>query len=161
MRVGFGFDVHEFTDGRPLILAGVHIPYEKGLLGHSDADAVLHAVVDALLGAAGLGDIGGHFPDTDPAHKDKDSRIFLKSVHRIISERDFSISNVDITIVTQAPAISPHSKQMRYNIATDLQIDSSRVNVKAKTTESLGFIGRKEGLAAWAIVTLYSSDSSD
>ena len=155
-RVGFGFDVHEFAVGRPLILAGVNIPHEKGLSGHSDADAVSHAIVDALLGAAGLGDIGGHFPDTDPEHKDQDSRIFLRSVYQKISEQNFLVSNVDVTIVTQAPKISPYSEQMRFNIATDLEIESNRVNVKATTTENLGFIGRKEGLAVWAVAALFN-----
>ena len=156
-RVGFGFDVHEFAVGHPLILGGVTIPHEAGLLGHSDADAVLHAIVDAMLGAAGLGDIGGHFPDTDPEHKDKDSRMFLTSVYRTIREHKFSIANIDVTIVTQAPRIRPHIEQMKNNIATDLEIDSSRVNIKATTTEHLGFIGRKEGLAACAVVTLISA----
>ncbi len=158
-RVGFGFDVHEFAVGRPLILGGVTIPHEAGLLGHSDADAVLHAIVDAMLGAAGLGDIGGQFPDTDPEHKDQDSRVFLTSVYRTIKEHDFSIANVDVTIVTQAPRIRPHVERMRNNIATDLEIDSGRVNIKATTTENLGFIGRKEGLAAWAVVTLVGATS--
>ncbi len=158
-RVGFGFDVHEFAIGRPLILGGVTIPHEVGLLGHSDADAVLHAIVDAMLGAAGLGDIGVQFPDTDPEHKDKDSRVFLTSVYRTLKEHEFSIANVDVTIVTQAPRIRPHVEQMKSNIATDLEIDSGRVNVKATTTENLGFIGRKEGLAAWAVVTLVSATS--
>ncbi len=157
-RVGFGFDVHEFAVGRPLILGGVTIPHEAGLLGHSDADAVLHAIVDAMLGAAGLGDIGGQFPDTDPEHKDQDSRVFLTSVYRTIKEHDFSIVNVDVTIVTQAPRIRPHVEQMRNSIAADLDIESGRVNIKATTTESLGFIGRKEGLAAWAVVALVSAN---
>ncbi|MDE0308871.1 MAG: 2-C-methyl-D-erythritol 2,4-cyclodiphosphate synthase [Acidiferrobacterales bacterium] len=156
-RIGFGFDVHEFAAGRPLILGGVSIPHEAGLAGHSDADAVLHAIVDAMLGGAGLGDIGGQFPDTDPEHKDQDSRVFLTSVYRLIREHDFSIGNIDVTIVTQEPRIRPYVEQMRINIAADLEIGSDRVNIKATTTENLGFIGRKEGLAAWAVVALLSA----
>ena len=157
IRVGFGFDVHEFAKGRPLILGGVTIAHDKGLLGHSDADAVLHAVCDAMLGAAALGDIGTHFPDTDPEHKNKDSRIFLRSVYGVVSKHGYSVSNVDVTIVTQAPRIRPYSAQMAANIASDLEIEADRVNVKATTTENLGFIGRKEGLGVWAVVTLIGS----
>ena len=153
-RVGFGFDVHELVADRPLILGGVTIPHETGLLGHSDADAVIHAIVDAVLGAAALGDIGRHFPDSDPEHKDKDSRVFLKSVNQAVRDLGFSISNVDVTIVTQAPKISPHSDGMRQNIAADLDVSVDRVNIKATTTESMGFVGRKEGIAVWAVATL-------
>ena len=158
-RVGFGFDVHEFAHGRPLILGGVNIPHDVGLMGHSDADAVIHAVVDALMGAAALGDIGQMFPDTDPDNKNEDSRNFLKAVYRSISEVRYSVSNIDVTIVTQAPKIAPHAQQMRENLASDLEVEIDRINVKATTTESLGFVGRKEGLAVWAVATLVKSAS--
>ena len=159
IRVGFGFDVHEFAHGRPLILGGVNIPHDVGLMGHSDADAVIHAVVDALMGAAALGDIGQMFPDIDPDNKDEDSRNFLKAVYRSISEMNYSVSNIDVTIVTQAPKIAPHAQQMRENLASDLEVEIDRINVKATTTESLGFVGRKEGLAVWAVATLVRSAS--
>ena len=159
IRVGFGFDVHEFAHGRPLILGGVNIPHDVGLMGHSDADAVTHAVVDALMGAAGLGDIGQKFPDTDPDNKDEDSRNFLKAVYWSISEMNYSVSNIDVTIVTQAPKIAPHAQQMRENLASDLEVEIDRINVKATTTENLGFVGRKEGLAVWAVATLVRSAS--
>ena len=155
-RVGFGFDVHEFEVGRRLILGGVDVPHSAGLKGHSDADVVIHAVVDALLGAAGLGDIGQHFPDSDSQFKDIDSRKLLKHVTGLLEEQGWNISNIDITVVAQVPKIQPHSIKMRKNIAEDLKISEKVVNVKATTTESLGFIGRKEGIAAWAIAALVS-----
>ena len=155
-RVGFGFDVHEFEYGRRLILGGVEIPHSVGLKGHSDADVVIHAVVDALLGAAGLGDIGQHFPDSDPQFKDINSRKLLKHTTELLEEQGWNISNIDITVVAQIPKIQPHSREMRKNIAEDLKISEGLVNVKATTTESLGFIGRKEGIAAWAITALVS-----
>ena len=155
-RVGFGFDVHEFEFGRRLILGGVNIPHSIGLKGHSDADVVIHAVADALLGAAGLGDIGQHFPDSDPQFKDIDSRELLRHITGLLEERGWSVSNIDITVVAQVPKIQPHSAMMQKNIAEDLKISEGVVNVKATTTESLGFIGRKEGIAAWAITALVS-----
>ncbi len=154
IRVGFGFDVHEFAVDRPLILGGVNIPHTHGLAGHSDADALLHAVTDALLGAAGMGDIGHHFPDSDAAYKNHDSRIFLRDIHRKIQQQRLAIANIDATIVAQVPKMSPHRRQMERNIAEDLLLSSDRVNVKATTTESLGFIGRKEGVAVWAVTLL-------
>lgn len=153
-RVGFGFDVHEFEFGRRLILGGVEFPHSVGLKGHSDADVVIHAVVDALLGAAGLGDIGQLFPDSDPQFKDINSRKLLRRITKLLEEHGWNISNIDITVVAQVPKIQPHSAMMQKNIAEDLKISEGLVNVKATTTESLGFIGRKEGIAAWAITAL-------
>lgn len=153
-RVGFGFDVHEFEVGRRLILGGVDIPHSAGLKGHSDADVVIHAVVDALLGAAGLGDIGQHFPDSDPQFKDINSRQLLRHITGLLEEQGWDISNIDITVVAQVPKIQPYSAMMQKNIAEDLKISEGLVNVKATTTESLGFVGRKEGIAAWAITAL-------
>ena len=158
VRVGFGFDVHEFTKERPLILGGVNIPHSHGLAGHSDADAVIHALVDALLGAAALDDIGHHFPDSDPQYSNQDSRVFLRAVHKQLREREISISNIDVTIVAQAPRMKPYAPQMKDNIATDLEISRAQVNIKATTTESLGFIGRREGVAVWAIVSVNQSE---
>ncbi len=157
VRVGFGFDVHEFAEGRRLILGGVHIPHELGLAGHSDADAVLHAVMDALLGAAGLSDIGVHFPDSDPKYRNINSRILLREVREKIKDLGSYISNVDITVVAQAPRISPHADQMKQNIGEDLRIRLDQIGLKATTTENLGFIGRKEGIAVWAVATLVAS----
>ena len=154
VRVGFGFDVHEYVSGRPLILGGVEIPHEKGLAGHSDADALIHAVVDALLGAAALGDIGQHFPDTNSRYKDMNSRGFLRLILHKVSSENYRISNVDATVVAQAPRISPYAEQMKKIIAGDLEISASQVNIKATTTESLGFVGRKEGVAVWAVASL-------
>ncbi len=154
MRIGFGYDVHALIEGRKLILGGVNIPHEKGLLGHSDADVLLHAIMDALLGAAALGDIGKHFPDTDNSFKDIDSLILLSKTKDIISKHGFSINNVDTTVVAQAPKISPYIDKMRENIALVLEIDVSCVSVKATTTEHLGFEGRKEGISAYAAVTI-------
>ena len=155
-RVGFGFDVHEFEVGRRLILGGVDVPHSAGLKGHSDADVVIHAVVDALLGAAGLGDIGQHFPDSDSQFKDINSRKLLRHIAGLLEDQGWNISNIDITVVAQVPKIQPHSAMMQKNIAEDLKISEGMVNVKATTTESLGFIGRKEGIAAWAITALVS-----
>ncbi|MCL1860194.1 MAG: 2-C-methyl-D-erythritol 2,4-cyclodiphosphate synthase [Proteobacteria bacterium] len=154
IRVGQGFDVHAFVKGRPLILGGVTIPFERGLLGHSDADVLLHAASDALLGAAGLGDIGRLFPDTDPRYKGADSRALLRAVFARIWEAGWEIGNVDATIICQAPKIQPYAAQMADNIANDLNIVASAVNVKGKTTEGLGFTGRGEGIAAQAAVLL-------
>jgi len=154
MRVGQGFDVHALVAGRKLVLGGVTIPYHLGLEGHSDADALLHAICDALLGAAALGDIGRHFPDTDEAYKGADSRRLLAAVGAKLRERDFRIVNVDATIVAQAPRMAPHMDAMVANIAEDLGLEPSCVNVKATTTERLGFTGRGEGIAAMAIAML-------
>jgi 2-C-methyl-D-erythritol 2,4-cyclodiphosphate synthase len=155
MRIGQGFDVHALVAGRKLIIGGVTIPHEKGLDGHSDADVLLHAVCDALLGAAGLGDIGRHFPDTDPRYKGADSRVLLRAVAQKIAEARFTVVNIDATIIAQQPKMSPHAAAMCANIAADLRILPGTVNVKAKTTERLGFTGRGEGIAAEAIALLY------
>ena len=153
-RVGQGFDVHALVAGRKLIIGGVDIPFEKGLDGHSDADVLLHAIADALLGAAGLGDIGRHFPDTDPRYKGADSRVLLRAVADKIAAAHFTVVNLDATIIAQAPKMSPHVEQMAANIAADLGISRGMVNIKAKTTERLGFTGRGEGIAADAIALL-------
>lgn len=154
IRIGQGFDVHAFAEGRKLIICGVDIPYELGLLGHSDADVAIHALCDALLGAAALGDIGKHFPDTDPRYKGIDSRRLLRHVVELISSEGYSISNADITVIAQAPKMAPHITSMRHNLADDLGIDLGRVNVKATTTEHLGFTGRREGIASLASIIL-------
>lgn len=153
MRVGQGFDAHALVPGRPLIIGGVAIPYARGLAGHSDADVLLHAVCDALLGAAGLGDIGEHFPDTAAEFKDIDSRHLLRRVGELIAPR-WVVVNVDATVIAQAPRLSPFKAQMAANIAADLRLDPAQVNVKATTTEHLGFAGRGEGIAAQAVVLL-------
>jgi len=149
--VGHGFDVHALVEGRRLILGGVDIPYELGLAGHSDADVLLHAICDALLGAAGLGDIGRHFPDTDAAFAGIDSRILLRRVAEQLRERAWQVGNVDATIIAQAPKMAPHIARMTAHIADDLGVAIERVNVKATTTEKLGFTGRGEGIAAEAV----------
>jgi 2-C-methyl-D-erythritol 2,4-cyclodiphosphate synthase len=154
MRVGFGYDVHALTENRKLILGGVDIPHEKGLLGHSDADVLLHAIMDALLGAAALGDIGKHFPDTDNSFKDIDSLVLLNRTSDILKNNGFSINNIDTTVVAQSPKISPYIDKMRENISRVLDINISCVSVKATTTEHLGFEGRKEGISAYAVVTI-------
>ncbi len=154
MRIGQGFDVHQLVTGRKLIMGGVDIPFEKGLLGHSDADVLLHAICDAILGAAALGDIGKHFADTDAKYKDIDSRILLRVVAQKITESGYKIGNVDATIIAQAPKMAPHIAQMVTNIAADLGLAQTAVNVKATTTEKLGYTGRGEGIAAQAVVLL-------
>ena len=154
MRVGQGFDVHALVAGRPLIIGGVAIPHPTGLLGHSDADVLLHAIIDALLGAAALGDIGRHFADTDPRWKDVDSRVLLRETGSMLAAAGFAIVNVDATIIAQAPRMAPHIPAMVANVAADLGIRGDQVNVKAKTTERLGFTGRGEGIAAEAIAAL-------
>ncbi len=154
MRIGQGFDVHALVPGRKLVVGGVEIPFEKGLAGHSDADVLLHAITDALLGAAGLGDIGRHFPDTDPAYKDADSRRLLREAVARVRAAGYSVVNVDATIIAQAPRMAPHVPAMTANIAADLGVEVGRVNVKAKTTERLGFTGRGEGIAAEAVALL-------
>ncbi len=153
-RVGHGVDVHQLVLGRALIIGGVKIDYERGLLGHSDADVLLHAISDALLGAAGLGDIGKHFPDSDAKFKGIDSRELLRNVAAKITAKGFSVGNIDATIIAQAPKMAPHISAMVANIAADLGIDASQVNVKATTTEKLGFTGRGEGIAAEAVCLL-------
>ena len=154
MRIGHGYDVHRLVEGRDLILGGVKIDFELGLLGHSDADVLLHAVSDALLGAAGLGDIGKHFPDTDPAYKGADSRVLLRHVVKLVRENGYRISNVDVTMIAQKPKLKDHIPQMVKNIAADLQIPENRVNVKATTEEKLGFTGSMEGLRCHAVCLL-------
>lgn len=151
IRIGHGFDVHRLVEGRRCIICGVDIPYEKGLLGHSDADVALHALSDALLGAVAAGDIGRHFPDTDPQWKGADSRVLLRGVVDILRGMGFAPGNVDLTIMAQAPKMAPHILQMRQNIAADLGMPVDRVSVKATTTERLGFTGRGEGIAAEAV----------
>ena len=154
MRIGQGFDVHQLVEGRRLIIGGVDIPYEKGLLGHSDADVLLHAICDALLGAAALGDIGKHFADTDAKFKNIDSRILLRETLHLVRGQGYRVANVDATIIAQAPKMAPHIFQMVEHIAADLRIERSAVNVKATTTEKLGYTGRGEGIAAQAVVLL-------
>ena len=153
MRVGLGYDVHKFKKGRKLILGGVEIPHDKGLAGHSDADVLIHALIDAILGAAGLGDIGEHFPDTEIAYKDIDSSLLLKKVLAII-ENKFRVNNVDCIIVAQRPKLSPYKEQIRIKLSELLKIEKERINVKAKTEEGLGFTGRQEGIKAYVIVSL-------
>ena len=157
MRIGHGYDAHVFTEGRPLILGGVSIPYEKGLAAHSDGDAVIHAVCDALLGAAALGDIGSYFPDTEQEYKDINSRILLRKVVDLLTEKNFSIINLDITILAQAPKMAPYISMMRENLASDIHTNIQSINIKATSTEGMGFIGRKEGLAVHAITLLDES----
>ena len=154
MRIGHGYDVHRLEEGRPLILGGVDIPYGFGLLGHSDADVLLHAVSDALLGAAGLRDIGYHFPDTDPTYKGADSLELLKIVGQKVAAKGYRVSNIDVTMIAQAPKLKPYILAMRDNIASALGLDPDRVNVKATTEEHLGFTGRGEGIAAHAVVLI-------
>ncbi|OWO81000.1 MULTISPECIES: 2-C-methyl-D-erythritol 2,4-cyclodiphosphate synthase [Photorhabdus] len=154
MRIGHGFDVHKFGGEGPIIIGGVRIPYEQGLLAHSDGDVALHAATDALLGAAALGDIGKLFPDTDPAFKGADSRKLLREAYSRIREKGYRIGNLDITIIAQAPKMLPHIPQMRVNLAEDLQCHIDDINVKATTTEKLGFVGRKEGIACEAVALL-------
>lgn len=153
-RVGQGFDVHALVAGRPLIVGGVSIPFGQGLLGHSDADVLLHALTDALLGAAGLGDIGRLFPDTDPAHAGADSRVLLRTAFARVKAAGWQVVNIDATIICKAPRIMPHAPQMVANIAADLEIEPSAINIKGKTTEKLGFTGRGEGIAAQVVSML-------
>ena len=151
MRIGHGYDVHQLVGGRALILGGVEIPFEKGLLGHSDADVLLHAISDALLGAAALGDIGKHFPDTDERYKGADSLKLLEEVGRLLAEKGYTVGNVDATIVAQRPKMAPHIPVMRENIARVLHVDVDRINVKATTEEHLGFTGSGQGISAYAV----------
>jgi 2-C-methyl-D-erythritol 2,4-cyclodiphosphate synthase len=154
IRVGTGYDVHRLVEGRKLVVGGVEIPYEKGLLGHSDADVLLHAICDALLGAAGLGDIGRHFPDSASKYKDISSLMLLKEVCRLLAGAGFTVNNIDATIVAEKPKMAPHITFMAENIAAAVKIDRSAVNVKATTTEGLGFAGRGEGIASYAAVSI-------
>ncbi|MBO5322286.1 MAG: 2-C-methyl-D-erythritol 2,4-cyclodiphosphate synthase [Clostridia bacterium] len=154
MRIGHGYDVHRFCENRDLILGGVKVPFEKGLLGHSDADVLLHAVSDALLGAAALGDIGKHFPDTDPKFKGADSRVLLRECISLIKLKGFKVSNIDATVIAQKPKLAPFIEQMVKNIASDCEIEISEVNVKATTEEGLGFTGNLEGISAHAVCIL-------
>jgi 2-C-methyl-D-erythritol 2,4-cyclodiphosphate synthase len=154
LRIGHGYDVHQLVVGRNLVIGGVRIPHEKGLLGHSDADVLIHAICDACLGAAALGDIGRHFPDSDPRFRNVDSRLLLREVRELLTANDWQVANVDSTIIAQAPRFATHLPQMVANIAADLGIVVSQVNVKATTTERLGFAGREEGIAAHAVALL-------
>lgn len=154
MRVGFGYDVHRLVEERKLILGGVEIPYEKGLLGHSDADVLVHALMDAMLGAAGMGDIGRHFPDTDNQYKGIDSMILLEKVTKLLTAASFIVNNIDVTVVAQRPKLAGYIPQMENNIAQVIGIDVSRVNVKATTTEKLGFEGEGLGISAYAVCTI-------
>ena len=159
MRVGMGYDVHRLVPERDLIIGGVKIPYEKGLLGHSDADVLLHAIMDALLGAAALGDIGKHFPDNDPAYKGADSLMLLGRVGEILSEEGYVIENIDSTIIAQKPKMAPHIEQMRKNVAEALHIEVEQVNIKATTEEGLGFTGTGEGISAQAVALIMSVEN--
>lgn len=156
-RIGQGFDVHQLVEGRPLVIGGITIPYEKGLLGHSDADVLLHTVSDAALGALGLGDIGKHFPDTDPAYKGADSADLMEEVWKLVKKEGYKLGNIDCTIIAQKPKMAPYIDSMRERIAELLEADKSQVNVKATTTERLGFTGRSEGIAAQAVILLVKS----
>ncbi len=155
IRIGNGFDVHRFAEGRRFVICGVDIPHPVGLLGHSDADVALHALCDALLGAAALGDIGKHFPDTDPRFEGADSRVLLRETARLLRAEGYEVGNVDVTIIAQAPKMAPHIPQMRTNIAADLALEPDAVSVKATTTERLGFTGRGEGIASQASALIY------
>lgn len=157
VRIGHGLDVHQLVEGRKCIIGGVEIPHEKGLLGHSDADVLLHAICDALLGAAGLGDIGRHFPDTDAQYKGADSRALLREVIELLKKSGYAVGNIDATIIAQAPKMAPHIQRMCLNIAADCGIEVGQVNVKATTTEKLGFTGRSEGIAAEAVCLIQST----
>lgn len=157
-RIGQGYDCHALVPGRKLILGGVLIPHTTGLLGHSDADALLHAITDAILGAAGLGDIGRHFPDTDPQFSGADSRALLREAHRRVVAAGYLIGNVDATIIAQAPKMAPHIAQMVANVAADLDVVPTQVNIKAKTNEKLGYLGREEGIATEAVALIYRRD---
>lgn len=160
MRIGHGFDVHAFGPGDHVVLGGERIPHDRGLVAHSDGDVVLHALCDALLGAAALGDIGGHFPDTDPGFAGADSRHLLREVRALLAGQNWLVGNVDLTVVAQRPKMAPHVDAMRGHIASDLQIDITGVSVKATTTEQLGYIGRGEGIACHAVVLLTSDQST-
>jgi 2-C-methyl-D-erythritol 2,4-cyclodiphosphate synthase len=157
MRIGHGFDVHRFGPGDTLVLGGVHIPHDRGLVAHSDGDVLIHAVCDALLGALGQGDIGQHFPDTDPANAGIDSRLLLRRVMQLVQQAGWVLGNLDVTIIAQAPRMAPHIASMRENLAADMATRVAQVNVKATTTEKLGFTGRQEGIAVHAVLLLQSA----
>lgn len=161
LRIGQGFDVHQLVDGRKLIIGGVTIPFEKGLLGHSDADVLLHAICDALLGAAALGDIGKHFSDIDPRYKNIDSRVLLHNVYRLLAEHHYKVMNIDATIIAQAPKMAPYIPSMVINITQDLRMEAGNVNIKAKTAERLGPVGRGEGIEAEAVCLISRMDDAD
>lgn len=154
MRIGFGYDVHRLTEGRKLILGGVEIPHSLGLLGHSDADVLIHSIMDAMLGALALGDIGKHFPDTDGQYKDIDSMVLLSKVKEIIRQEGYRVGNIDCTVCAQKPKLLPHIETMRQNIATTLDTDVKNISVKATTTEKLGFVGNEEGISSYAVCLL-------
>ncbi|KAB3533600.1 2-C-methyl-D-erythritol 2,4-cyclodiphosphate synthase [Alkaliphilus pronyensis] len=154
LRVGLGYDVHKLVEGRRLIIGGVDIPFNKGLLGHSDADVLLHAIKDSLLGAAALGDIGKHFPDTDQKYKGADSLALLEEVYRLLTKKNYLVNNIDATIIAEKPKMAPHIENMRENIAAVLRINHQQINIKATTTEGLGFTGKEEGIAAQAISSI-------
>ena len=154
IRVGQGFDVHKFAEGRPLIIGGIMIPHDRGLIGHSDADVLLHTITDAALGAIGEGDIGRHFPDTDAAFKDADSAVLLEKIWEVVTERGYKLGNIDCTVIAERPKMSPHIEAIQARVAELLQADVSQVNVKATTSEKLGFTGREEGIAAMATILL-------
>lgn len=154
MRIGHGYDVHRFGEGDVITLGGLQIPHDRGLVAHSDGDVVLHALTDAILGAAALGDIGRHFPDTDPQFKGADSRVLLRHALSLVHAKGWQVGNVDITIAAQAPKLAPHIENMRERVASDLQVDLDQVNIKATTTEKLGFVGRKEGIEVHAVALL-------
>jgi len=154
IRIGHGFDVHKFGDGDHIVLGGVKIPFRHGFVAHSDGDVLIHALCDALLGAIAMGDIGSHFPDSDPAYKNIDSRELLRQVCQLVSQQGFAVNNVDLTIIAQAPKMAAHRESMRKKLSQDLAVDLSQVNVKATTTEGLGFCGREEGIAVHAVVVI-------
>jgi 2-C-methyl-D-erythritol 2,4-cyclodiphosphate synthase len=156
MRIGHGYDVHQLVKGRKLILGGIQIEHHKGLLGHSDADVLLHAVCDAVLGAIGIGDIGQHFPDTDQAYAGADSRVLLRHVVALMRERGYALGNLDVTVAAQKPKLAPYLEDIKANVASDLQCNIDQINVKATTTEELGFVGREEGIETHAVVLLVS-----
>ena len=158
-RVGLGYDIHKLFEGRPLIIGGIEIPYEKGLLGHSDADVLIHAIIDAMLGALALGDIGKHFPDTDPKYKGADSIKLLEFVNNLIISKGYKVNNIDSIIIAQAPKMAPHILKMRENISNAIGVDIDSVNVKATTEEGLGFTGNKEGISSQAICSLIKVDN--
>ena len=158
MRIGYGYDVHRLEEGTPLILGGVAIPFSKGLAGHSDADVLLHAISDALLGACALGDIGQHFPDTDPNYSGADSRKLLRSVVKKVSQEGYIVANVDATVVAERPRLAPHIKTMRKNIAADLHVNIAQISVKATTSEGIGFEGQEEGISARSVALLVQAD---
>jgi len=159
-RIGFGYDAHRLAEGRPLILGGISIPFARGLLGHSDADVLTHAVVDAILGALAMGDIGRHFPDTDPAFKDMQSLRMLEQVVRRVQEAGYQVNNVDSTIVAQKPKLAPHIPEIQARLSEILQVPVHQISVKAKTSEGMGFCGREEGMEAYAVASLIKKDSA-